>query len=225
MLPSPSYCRREAFDLFVEALAELESSAGLLVAALAIAMNEQPDVDVEATDAQLSQWAQAVRKRVISDSPTALLAHAHALLFDELGFSGSAHVFDEPRSSYLPDVLRRRTGLPIAICLVYKLVLERVGLTVTGINAPGHFIAAVDDGRGQLLIDPFAGGRLVSRDDAIARARGMTRSPRPADDMLLRPASHREWLRRMLRNLHALFSQRGDRAQLGAMLELSHTLD
>ena len=36
-----------------------------------------------------------------------------------------------------------------------------------GINAPGHFLAEVEIDGGTMLIDPFYGGRVLTRDEAL----------------------------------------------------------
>jgi regulator of sirC expression with transglutaminase-like and TPR domain len=77
---------------------------------------------------------------------------------------GNATDYYNPRNSYLPLVLKTREGLPITLTLVYKCVLDGLGLTVHGINAPGHFMAGVEsadaDGAepARMLVDPFEGG-------------------------------------------------------------------
>ncbi|MEM7203380.1 MAG: transglutaminase-like domain-containing protein [Planctomycetota bacterium] len=224
-VPSPTYCRPEAFELFAESVERLDSNYGLLMAAVAISMHELPDVDVAGVDSALQNITDTVRERAPSGSEPALLAHAHAVLFDELGFGGDDHVFGDPGSSYLPLVLRRRRGLPIALSMIYKVVLDRLGIVVEGINAPGHFLVSVREHGKQILVDPFHRGRVLSRAEALERVSVATgRCPQPGDHLLV-PATHRDWIRRVLRNLHSLFLQRRQRDRLGAMLELARLLD
>jgi regulator of sirC expression with transglutaminase-like and TPR domain len=165
-----------------------------------------------------------VRSRVASTSETALLAHAHAVLFDELGFRGDKTVYEDSSSSYLPVVLTRRTGLPITLSLIYQSVLERLGLVAWGINAPGHFLVSVRLRGKPMLVDPFGNGRVLSQREATDRIAALTGQDTPATAAMLVRASNRDWIRRMLRNLHALFLHRGERDKLGAMLELSKLL-
>ncbi len=61
-------------------------------------------------------------------------------LYDEQGFSGNRDRYDDPRNSFLNEVLERRTGIPIALAVVYLEVARRAGLRVAGINFPGHFL-------------------------------------------------------------------------------------
>ena len=61
--------------------------------------------------------------------------------------TGNVDDYYNPANSYLPGVLRTQRGLPITLTLIYKCVGEQLGLTVYGINSPGHFLAAVENGR------------------------------------------------------------------------------
>lgn len=76
-------------------------------------------------------------------------------------FHGRPSDYRRLESSLLPEVLRRRRGLPIMLSLVWSAVAARAGLTVHGIALPGHFIVAVggpEPGDEYVLADPFHGG-------------------------------------------------------------------
>lgn len=220
----PLHCRRPAHELFRAQLADLDAPGALLRAAVAISMHELEDADPAAVEQRIEEYAKRVRDRVKTGEPRAYLAHLHAVLFDEEGFRGEETCYDEPQSSYLPIVLERKRGLPIALTLVYKEAGERVGLAVEGVNAPGHFLAAVEtDGR-RMLVDPYGAGRVLTRDEAFARIARVSGRTLPADDGLLRPASPRQWLARMIQNLLHVFSQRDRDRDVAAMIELRDLL-
>jgi len=220
----PLHCRPRAHAVFRAQLADLDAPGALLRAAVAISMHELPDADPAAVEERIDAYAARVRERVKTGEPRAYLAHLHAILFDEEGFRGDEVTYDEPQNSYLPVVLERKRGLPIALTLIYKEVGERVGLAIEGVNAPGHFLAAVEtDGR-RMLVDPFGAGRVLTRDEAFARIARVSGRSLPADDDLLRPASPRQWLARMIQNLLNAFSQRDRDANVAAMLELRDLL-
>ena len=69
-------------------------------------------------------------------------------LFDELHFVGNEVHYEDPRNSFLNEVLDRRTGIPITLALVYMEVARRAGLQVEGINFPGHFLLRCPRSRG-----------------------------------------------------------------------------
>ena len=220
----PLHCRRRAHELFRAQLDDLDAPGALLRAAVAISMHELTDAEPAAVEARIDEYAARVRERVKTKEARAYLAHLDAVLFDEEGFRGDELCYDDPLNSYLPAVLERRRGLPIALTLVYKEVGERVGLSIEGVNAPGHFLAAVDaDGR-RMLVDPFGAGRVLTRDEAFARIASVSGRTLPPDDDLLRPASPRQWLARMIQNLIHSFSQRDRDRDAAAMIELRSLL-
>src|SRR6185503_7079981 len=108
--------------------------------------------------------------------------------------------YEDPRNSYLNEVLERRTGIPITLALLYMEIARRAGLPVEGINFPGHFLLrcrARRDQRhaGDLIIDPFHAGALLSR-ERLAKESGSRALPR---------ASKPQILSRMLTNLKRIY--------------------
>src|SRR5262249_38344823 len=90
-------------------------------------------------------------------------------LFKELRFVGNEVQYEDPRNSFLNEVLDRRTGIPITLALLYMEVARRAGLQVLGINSPGPFLLRCPARRGlsyseDLIIDAFHGGALLSED-------------------------------------------------------------
>ncbi|MBX2852410.1 MAG: transglutaminase-like domain-containing protein [Phycisphaeraceae bacterium] len=229
----PLHCRLDAFTALRDELAELETTDGLVRAAVAVAMHElDPDeADPLRVMTQLDDLADQVRGRVVGNAPRALLAHAHHVLFEEARYRGNLGDYDNAGNSYLPRVLKSRLGLPIMLALVYKAVLERLGISTFGINAPGHFLAAVPavtvgsivSKRDDLaMIDPFCGGVLLSRDEAIHRIAQNAGSDMLLDENvdLLPVATHKQWLIRILNNLHMGFDRRGQVDDSRAMSEM-----
>jgi regulator of sirC expression with transglutaminase-like and TPR domain len=230
----PAYCHPAAFGAFKRELAQIDMTRGLFRAAFAIAQHEQPAADVAAAEATLGELAETVRHRVHSANIEAKLAHLHDMLFDVVGFSGNVDDYYNPANSYLPEVLRTHRGLPITLVMIYKCVAEGIGLTVQGINSPGHFLAAVKNGgagdatgkqAGWMYVDPFYGGELLNRQD-VCRRIAETTGLEPVDtSQWLAPATHRQWLARMLNNLQAVFAHTGRERDLYAMQELQELLN
>ncbi len=225
-LPVPSYCRPEAFELLASQLPSLDTTAGLVRAAVAVSMHELDDTSPDEVEAQIEELVQTVAGRLRSREPRAILAHAHAVLFDQGGFCGDVGEYYSPQNSYLPVVLRRRRGLPITLTLVYKAVLEELGLPVEGVNAPGHFLARIEVGESdigppaRMLIDPFQRGRMLTSEEAFARMDQVAGGEVPRDEALLSTATHKQWLMRLLQNLIAVFDRLGRADSHAAMLEM-----
>ena len=229
----PAYCHTAAYDAFAREMPRVDTTSGLFRAAFAIARHEHPAAEVEQAEATIAELSETVRRRVRSPSVEAKLAHLHDVLFDVVGFTGNVEDYYNPANSYLPDVLRTRRGLPITLVLVYKCVAEGVGLTVRGINSPGHFLAAVESDRSDraatsgvawMYVDPFYGGELLNADDVCRRIAETTGIVAAEPSQLLTPATHRQWLGRMLNNLQAVFAHAGRERDLYAMQELQELL-
>lgn len=206
-----------------DALPVLEENRGLLQAALAIECQVRPDTDAAQIERELEAVTDRIRSRCRSLEPRAVVAHAHALLFDELGLRGDTEDYYDPRNSCVGQVLDRRRGLPITLTLIYKLTLEPLGVVaVHGVNAPGHFLARVEAGGDfrSMLVDPFAGGRVLSVPEAVAQIRAAVGESVPLDADHLPLATHRAWIIRMLRNLVGVFGVRDASEERLAIEEL-----
>lgn len=225
-MPISAYCRPLAFRAFAESLPAIDSAKGLFRAAWAIALHELPEASLAEGEASIERLATAVRHGARSGTADALLAHLHDVVFDVAGFGGNREDYYKPTNSYLPEVLRTRRGLPITLVLVYRRVAAEVGLTVHGVNAPGHFLAEVevDDGRRSMYVDPFYGGAALDRPEAVARiAEATGQAVDPTMDLLAR-ATPRQWLARMLHNLQATLAAAGRDRDVFAMQELEQLL-
>jgi regulator of sirC expression with transglutaminase-like and TPR domain len=121
-------------------------------------------------------------------------------------------------------VLNTRRGLPILLTLLYKAVGEQVGLQIEGINSPGHFLARVHTDEGWLIVDPFYNGQALSVVEAFRRIEQVAGRKIPRDEIYLTPATHGQWLSRIIANLQALFAKERRNDDLGAMTELQQVL-
>ncbi|MGA2500746.1 MAG: transglutaminase-like domain-containing protein [Tepidisphaeraceae bacterium] len=220
----PTHCRPQVYELFRSQMKAIETTDGLFTAAVAIAMHELADAGPEKSQREIERYAELVRRRVRSDSIDAKLAHLHDVLFDEAGFVGNSDDYYNPGNSYVPVVLDTHRGLPITLSLVYKAVAERVGVSVVGINAPLHFLAGVRDGERTMLVDPFFGGRALSREEAFERIEEVSGRVIPRVDEMLPKATHRQWIGRILQNLMSIFEHAERWRDRDAMLELRGVL-
>ena len=141
----PKACKPAAFDALARQLPAVETSNGLLRAAVAISMHELPDVNTLDIERRVLSIASRVRSRLRGFQRRAVLAHLHAELFDRLRWIGNRANYYDSANSYLPVVLETGTGIPISLSLLYCVIARRVGLRADGINAPGHFLVQVFD--------------------------------------------------------------------------------
>lgn len=225
----PQCCLPEAFGLLNEHMPSLDSTDSLVAGAVAIATQYDPGADLAWVDATLQAYADRVRERVRGEQPQALLAHLHDILFHDEAFEGNADDYYNPQNSFLPSVLKSKKGLPITLSLIYKSVAERLGLRVWGVALPGHFLVAVgselhDRDAAPMLIDPFFHGRLLTADEAHARMKDLFGPEIEWSQDLLRPATHRHWLTRILQNLLHIFGNDNRLSDVAAVLEMEMIL-
>src|SRR5206468_1975276 len=110
----------EARALYTSLVTPPDAPVDLERAALAIAAEDDPAVDVDASLAALDALADRVREGLPEHPALArTLVRLRDVLFHELGFDGARCDFEDPASSFLHEVLARRTGLPILLAMVF----------------------------------------------------------------------------------------------------------
>lgn len=214
----------------------MESVEGLTRGAVSVAMQYVPDVKVDEVEAALDNLADSISQRLRTPSISAKLAHAHDVIFDEIGYRGDAQDYYNPDNSFLPVVIERGKGMPILLCLMYQAVMYRLGIQVYGLNTPGHFMVEVidqppqDESEGSrqkrgMIVDPFYGGTLLTFDEAYERMESVIMRPIARDGSNVSRASHRQWLLRILNNLVHIYDRECQRENMGAALEMMQALE
>jgi regulator of sirC expression with transglutaminase-like and TPR domain len=185
----------------------------LVWAALTLARDEYPGLDVDGYERQVTGLARDLLGRQDSSDPVAGVRAINAFLFDELGFTGNQNDYYDPRNSYLNDVIDRKLGIPISLGVLQIALAQGLGLDMRGVSFPGHFLVSLPVDGGVLVLDPYHRGRSVDLAELKARARPHMGDQDVQDDEvrnLLAPATNRAILARMLRNLKALYAERDD---------------
>ncbi|WP_432109979.1 transglutaminase-like domain-containing protein [Streptomyces sp. AA1529] len=145
-------------------------------------------------------------------APAEWAAALERTLGRELGFGGSAPDYRRLESSLLPEVLRRRRGLPILLSVVWTEVARRAGAPVYGVALPGHFVVGFGDPAGaHVLADPFGGGTQLGEEELAVMVAGATGGS-PLSAAALRPAGPLETVLRILNNIRAWAAPRPERS-------------
>ena len=160
----------------------------------------EPKLDGLPAEEELARLTDAVLDRV--DGSSAGLGHGLALVEVMAGSEGFTGVdedeYDDPRNASLTRTIERRRGLPLSLCAAYHAVGRRAGLETGLLPVPGHVLLRVREGRRRLIVDPFSGGRLLSRAQCLSH---LALHSIPYDEAYLRPASDHLMLLRQVRNL------------------------
>ncbi|MBM3671516.1 MAG: hypothetical protein FJW86_04965 [Actinobacteria bacterium] len=177
----------EPTERFVELVQRDQHDVPLDEAVLLIAAHDH-EVDVDAQRARLDELANGA-----PSSADALATY----LFVERGFIGNSVDYADPQNSFLDVVLDRRLGLPITLSVLMIEVGRRVGLELSGVGMPGHFLVGSGS---DTFFDPFHGGERLDVDGCRARFAG-TRGDVPFRPEFLQPVGTHAILARMLANL------------------------
>ncbi|MFD5034821.1 tetratricopeptide repeat protein [Streptomyces sp. NPDC058220] len=162
--------------------------------------------------------AQAELDRLAGLLPFGIMgARAWAAALGELlgtrhGFRGHAADYQRLESSLLPEVLRRRRGLPILLSVVWIEVARRAGAPVYGVALPGHFVVGFGDPGERILADPFDGGRLLTAPEAELLVTGATGGP--PEPAMFAPADPLDIVLRVLNNIRAWAAARPERTDV-----------
>ncbi|MFF9201568.1 tetratricopeptide repeat protein [Streptomyces sp. NPDC014986] len=143
-------------------------------------------------------------------TPRAWALALRDLLGGRYGFHGTPDDYRRLESSLLHEVLRRRRGLPILLSVVWLEVARRAGAPVYGVALPGHFVVGFGEAEGQVLADPFDGGRVLTGADAELLVAGATGAPSEAS--MLRPAGSLDVVLRVLNNVRAWAAARPEQS-------------
>lgn len=189
----------------------------LAEAALVLATGEYRDLDIGAYLKRIDDMAATLKRRLRPDISTSesIIALNH-YLFEELGFTGNAEEYYDPRNSFLNEVLDRRLGIPITLSVIYIEIGRRIGLSLHGVSFPAHFLVKCVLRDGAIVLDPYAKGASLGLDDLRQRLQalrsGIELEPAVIKAMLA-VAGTRDILVRMLRNLKGTYLHRGDRSK------------
>lgn len=188
----------------------------LLEAAICIAHDEYPELDVQSVLGEVDQLFVRIRRRIPSDAvPLQKLRLLNQFFFHDLAFGANANDYYDPDNSFIHAVLQKRRGIPIALAVVWMELAQGLGLSVRGVAFPGHFLVRVDLPLGQAVIDPLD-GKSLSREVLVERLEPFRRRTGRVDDadaplgLFLQTAPSRDIIGRMLHNLKEIYRAQQD---------------
>ena len=204
------------------ALVQSDESLPLFEAALSIAQDAYPDLPMAELLARVDGFALTLRSRLERlRQPAARIEALGEHFADQLGFRGNANDYHDPDNSYLNRVIERRLGIPVTLSVLYLEIAGQVGLPASGIGFPGHFLVRHDLPGGALVVDVFAGARVLSQEELEYRllpyAAGDSGDVSRLLPAQLAAATPRAILARMLHNLRAIHAGCGDEVSLRAV--------
>ena len=208
---------------YFASLVQSDEHFPLLEAAISLAQDEYPDLDVQLVLGDVDQLLARIKRRLPGDaSALQKLRLLNQFFFRDLNFGRNINDFYDPDNSYLNAVLTTRRGIPITLAVLWLELAGGLGLNVRGVAFPGHFMVKVNLPKGQVVIDPCS-GQSLSREELSERLEPF-RQRRSQDDefempigLYLQSAAPREIISRMLRNLKEIHKSQEDWQRLIAV--------
>ena len=208
---------------YFSSLVQSDEHFPLLEAAISLAQDEYPDLDVQQVLGDVDQLLARVKRRLPADaSALQKLRSLNQFFFHDLNFGGNINDYYDPDNSYLNAVLKTRRGIPITLAVLWLELAGGLGLNARGVAFPGHFMVKVNLPKGQVLIDPFT-GQSLSREELSERLEPF-RLKNALDDefdmpigLYLQSAPPRDIINRMLRNLKEIHKTQEDWQRLIAV--------
>ncbi len=215
---------------YFASLVHSDEQLPLFEAAVSLAQDEYPMLDVQQVLNEVDRMAARLQRRVIRGAGIMnRLLTLNQLFFNDLGFGGNINDYYSPDNSYLHKVLATRRGIPISLAVLWLELARGLDLDAEGVSFPGHFLVQVRLGHGRVVVDPFTGASL-SREELLERIEAFhPRFTLPLDSaapltLYLQAASSREILARMLRNLQEIHRTQHDWARFVAVQDRLVTL-
>lgn len=208
---------------YFTALVQSDEHFPLLEAAISVAQDEYPELDVQQVLGDVDQLLARLKRRLPADAaPLHRLRTLNQYFFRDLSFGGNVNDYYDPDNSYLNAVLRTRRGIPISLAVLWMELAQGLGLHVRGVAFPGHFMVKANLPKGQVVIDPFT-GQSLSREELAERLEPYKRRSGLVDDfdvplgLYLQAATPRDIISRMLRNLKEIHRTQEDWPRLIAV--------
>ena len=148
----------KSLDYFA-ALVQQDNDIPLFEAALTIAQDDDPRLDLTACMVELDKFAVRLKRRLPTNvAQIAKLRLLNNFFYQELGFAGNVNDYYDPDNSFVNVLLRTRRGIPISLAVLWMELAQGLGLPAQGVGFPGHFMVKVKLPMGQAVI----GGIITS---------------------------------------------------------------
>ena len=124
---------------------------------------EYPDLDIEKYIQKINHMGLSLKESTNDvKNPTYLISILNEFFFDKLGFFGDVEDYYNPKNNFLNEVIDKKSGIPITLCIVYSEIAKFIGLDLKIIGFPSHVLVKHGE---EMILDPFHDGRLMDIDD------------------------------------------------------------
>jgi regulator of sirC expression with transglutaminase-like and TPR domain len=134
------------------------------------------------------------------------------------GYAGDQVKYDSPDNADMISVIINRRGLPVALGILYIHAARAAGIKAFGLSAPNHFLLMIQAGGGEMVIDPFRGGKTVEHERS-AKPPALSEPPPEGRKQLVKPVGDIEVLLRLQNNLKTRALAENDNKRAAEVLE------
>jgi regulator of sirC expression with transglutaminase-like and TPR domain len=189
-------------------LREAVASDDVEAAAIAIAIDEYPGLSAGHVRRALDDLAHRLAPKVLAASGHARLGRLLCGVYRDLSFS-TPDTYDDPRLHHLNCVIDRRLGSPVALSVVLVALGARLGIRLSGVAFPGHFMVRYEASE-PIFVDPSTGAFPFPAECLRKLAFDELRVGPAQVERFLSPVTARTFAVRLLQNLQRTYDDRGD---------------
>ena len=208
-------------------IAELpDERLDLVEASLVIALEDHPGLEISHYLDEVGEWSGVIRKRLEGSRDVERIVNSiNRMLFDEEGFHGEDEDYYDPRSALLSALLDTHAGSPITLSILYLELTRRVGFEASGVSLPGRFLVKFSGDFGQIVVDPYDGGRILSTIELQKILDGVYGGGVRLREHHLRSLTRREIVARELAHLNSAYLAHHDLPRAAASADRLLILD
>lgn len=201
-----------------------DAAVAIAESALALAMVRRANVALDPYQRHLDKLAREVGQYAGDGGAASVEAQVEALrevVAKRYGYVGAEDAFDDLDAANLTYVIDRRTGLPVALGVIYIHAAEAQGWNLVGIDFPARFLLRLEHQGSRVMLDPFNGLRPLQVSDLRALFKAIADADAELMPAHYRAMTSREVLLRLQNNIKARLLQA---RQVEEALEIIETM-
>lgn len=136
------------------------------------------------------------------------------ILFEEYGLKGRGHsgkkIIDDPSFYYLHEVLNLKKGSPLSFTVLYSLLMNQIGLKSEILSVGSHYFLRVKDVVGDVYVEPFDQGKLMSPAEFQHRFQGILKKNHVLSSQIFELLTADQLMIRFLQQLKNIYVLKGE---------------
>jgi len=182
-----------------------------------------PDIEISKYKDKLDEMSDNLKDKIKNlEDPLMIIKKINQYLFLAEGFKGNKADYFNAENSFINKVLDNKTGIPITLSIIYLLITKRLNLPFYGVGMPGHFIIKYYKDDLEIFLDPFHGGKILSKTDCI---NFLVFSGYGFTDRFLEKSSNKEIFKRMIRNILLVYQEVNDNYRYEKLTDILNIID